>query len=57
LNLPTTSVFEVAHPAEKNGILILRRSVAAADREIDRSVYELYSRTREEIHIIEKASA
>ncbi|MCP1391409.1 MAG: hypothetical protein J5I35_01450 [Methanothrix harundinacea] len=35
---------------------LLRRQIEAADRQIDRLVYELYGLTEEEIAIVEDAS-
>ncbi len=41
-----------ALPQEKTR---LQRQIAAADRQIDQLVYELYDLTPEEIHIVEEA--
>ena len=41
-----------ALPQEKTQ---LQRQIAAADRQIDQLVYELYGLTPEEIHIVEEA--
>ncbi len=36
--------------------VVLQAQIAAADRQIDRLVYELYGLTEEEIHIVEEGT-